>query len=113
MRSPILRKAWRMPIIVVLGATLGIAGFLSVEAVLASGATEASASAPTSVVSPRERVSRRERRERLAEIRAGAFRNCSEARAAGAAPVYYGDPGYGDHLDGDSDGIGCEPHRQR
>lgn len=37
-----------------------------------------------------------------------AFRNCSEARAAGAAPVYAGDPGYGAHLDRDGDGIGCE-----
>ncbi len=38
----------------------------------------------------------------------GAFRNCSEARAAGAAPVRRGDPGYGPHLDRDNDGIGCE-----
>lgn len=37
-----------------------------------------------------------------------AFRNCSEARAAGAAPVRRGDPGYGPHLDRDNDGIGCE-----
>lgn len=38
----------------------------------------------------------------------GAYRNCSAARAAGAAPVYAGDPGYGRHLDRDGDGIGCE-----
>ena len=37
-----------------------------------------------------------------------AFRNCAEARAAGAAPVRRGDPGYGPHLDRDNDGIGCE-----
>lgn len=36
------------------------------------------------------------------------FRNCAEARAAGAAPVRRGDPGYGPHLDRDRDGIGCE-----
>lgn len=36
------------------------------------------------------------------------FRNCSAARAAGAAPVRAGDPGYGRHLDRDGDGIGCE-----
>jgi hypothetical protein len=36
------------------------------------------------------------------------FRNCSEARAAGAAPVRAGDPGYGPHLDRDRDGVGCE-----
>jgi hypothetical protein len=38
----------------------------------------------------------------------GAYRNCTEARAAGAAPVYRGEPGYGLHLDRDNDGIGCE-----
>ena len=39
------------------------------------------------------------------------FRNCDEARAADAAPVHRGDPGYGLHLDRDNDGIGCEPYR--
>lgn len=39
---------------------------------------------------------------------AGAFRNCSAARAAGAAPVRRGEPGYGAHLDRDGDGVGCE-----
>lgn len=38
----------------------------------------------------------------------GAFRNCTAARAAGAAPVRVGDPGYGRHLDRDGDGVGCE-----
>lgn len=36
------------------------------------------------------------------------FANCSQARAAGAAPVREGDPGYGRHLDRDGDGVGCE-----
>lgn len=36
------------------------------------------------------------------------YQNCSAARAAGAAPVYAGEPGYGRHLDRDNDGIGCE-----
>lgn len=43
----------------------------------------------------------------------GAFRNCTEARAAGAAPVHRGDEGYGTHLDRDNDGVGCEPYRGR
>lgn len=43
----------------------------------------------------------------------GVFRNCTEARAAGAAPVRRGTPGYGPHLDRDGDGIGCEPYRGR
>lgn len=37
-----------------------------------------------------------------------AYANCAAARAAGAAPVYRGDPGYGPHLDRDNDGVGCE-----
>lgn len=41
------------------------------------------------------------------------FANCAAARAAGAAPVHRGDPGYGPHLDRDDDGIGCEPYRGR
>jgi hypothetical protein len=36
------------------------------------------------------------------------YKNCTAARAAGAAPVYAGSPGYGSHLDRDGDGIGCE-----
>ncbi|HSK91829.1 MAG TPA: excalibur calcium-binding domain-containing protein [Euzebyales bacterium] len=36
------------------------------------------------------------------------FDNCDAARAAGAAPVRRGDPGYGGHLDRDGDGVGCE-----
>ena len=38
----------------------------------------------------------------------GAYRNCTAARAAGAAPVRRGDSGYGTHLDRDGDGVGCE-----
>ena len=36
------------------------------------------------------------------------FRNCDAVRAAGAAPVHAGDPGYAGHLDRDGDGVGCE-----
>ena len=36
------------------------------------------------------------------------YQNCAAARAAGAAPVHVGDPGYGRHLDRDGDGVGCE-----
>ncbi|MCQ6269084.1 excalibur calcium-binding domain-containing protein [Pseudarthrobacter sp. R1] len=39
---------------------------------------------------------------------AAPFANCAAARAAGAAPVYAGTPGYGTHLDRDRDGIGCD-----
>lgn len=36
------------------------------------------------------------------------YRSCAEARAAGAAPLKAGDPGYGRHLDRDGDGVACE-----
>ncbi|MEU6159039.1 excalibur calcium-binding domain-containing protein [Streptomyces sp. NPDC047130] len=36
------------------------------------------------------------------------YANCDEARAAGAAPVHRGEPGYGRHLDRDGDGVGCD-----
>lgn len=42
-----------------------------------------------------------------------AYRNCTEVRAAGAAPVKRGEPGYGPHLDRDNDGVGCEPYYGR
>jgi hypothetical protein len=36
------------------------------------------------------------------------YENCDAVRAAGAAPIRTGDPGYGSHLDRDGDGIACE-----
>ncbi|KSV66631.1 hypothetical protein N182_35015 [Sinorhizobium sp. GL2] len=41
------------------------------------------------------------------------YRNCAEARAAGAAPLYAGDPGYSSRLDRDSDGVACERWKGR
>jgi outer membrane biosynthesis protein TonB len=36
------------------------------------------------------------------------YKNCDAVRAAGAAPIYAGTPGYASHLDRDQDGIGCD-----
>lgn len=36
------------------------------------------------------------------------YANCDEARAAGAAPLRSGDPGYRPALDRDKDGVACE-----
>jgi hypothetical protein len=41
------------------------------------------------------------------------YSGCNAARAAGAAPIYRGQPGYREEMDGDGDGIACEPHRGR
>ncbi|MFB7716877.1 excalibur calcium-binding domain-containing protein [Nocardia sp. NPDC056100] len=36
------------------------------------------------------------------------YKSCAEAKAAGAAPLRRGDPGYSSRLDRDGDGIACE-----
>jgi len=56
------------------------------------------------------------RRQAASSASAGSgwsYRNCREARAAGVAPLYRGQPGYGSHMDGDNDGIACEPYHGR
>jgi hypothetical protein len=48
--------------------------------------------------------------EQAAEEEAGSsvyYENCTAVRAAGAAPIRRGDPGYARHLDRDGDGQGC------
>ncbi len=39
------------------------------------------------------------------------YRGCREVRAAAAAPLYRGQPGYREGMDGDGDGIACENYR--
>lgn len=41
------------------------------------------------------------------------YSGCKEVRAAGRAPLYAGQPGYRIEMDGDRDGIACEPFRGR
>jgi len=36
---------------------------------------------------------------------------CNDARTAGTFPIYAGEPGYRQAMDGDHDGIACEPYR--
>ncbi|MEO7692243.1 MAG: excalibur calcium-binding domain-containing protein [Sphingomonas sp.] len=36
------------------------------------------------------------------------YPNCTAARAAGAAPIHEGEPGYASRLDRDGDGVACE-----
>jgi len=40
------------------------------------------------------------------------YRNCNAACPAGAAPLYRGQPGYQPEMDGDGDGVACEPFRR-
>jgi hypothetical protein len=39
------------------------------------------------------------------------YAGCNEVRALGKDPLYRGDPGYRPGMDGDDDGIACEPLR--
>lgn len=39
------------------------------------------------------------------------YSGCREVRAAGAAPLHRGQPGYRAGLDGDNDGVACENYR--
>jgi hypothetical protein len=41
------------------------------------------------------------------------YSGCNEVRAAGKAPLLAGQPGYRVEMDGDGDGIACEPYRGR
>jgi Excalibur calcium-binding domain len=51
--------------------------------------------------------------ERENTPQAGAYYSgCDDARAAGVAPLYIDEPGYRSEMDGDNDGIACEPHRE-
>ncbi|MGV0109019.1 excalibur calcium-binding domain-containing protein [Arthrobacter sp. CP30] len=36
------------------------------------------------------------------------YANCAEVKAAGAAPISAGDPGFSPKFDGNGDGVGCE-----
>jgi len=38
------------------------------------------------------------------------YSGCDEVRAAGKAPLRAGEPGYRPEMDGDGDGIACEPY---
>jgi hypothetical protein len=40
------------------------------------------------------------------------YSGCNEVRAAGKAPLYAGQPGYSEDMDGDGDGIACEPYHR-
>ncbi|MBB3879616.1 excalibur calcium-binding domain-containing protein [Sphingomonas pseudosanguinis] len=38
------------------------------------------------------------------------YAGCDEVRAAGRAPLFSDQPGYRSEMDGDDDGVACEPH---
>ncbi|WP_235535228.1 thermonuclease family protein [Sphingomonas sp. Leaf339] len=73
------------------------------------GATKQLTSIPAS---PRRLSSRAAHPAPPATEAGWSYRNCGEARRAGATPLRRGQPGYGAHMDGDGDGVACEPFRR-
>lgn len=74
-----------------------------------AGAALLDATQPKFAAVPPRNTERPERAERAEG--SVFYRNCTAARASGAAPIYRGEPGYRPEMDGDSDGIACEPYR--
>lgn len=74
----------------------------------AAPTTTTTTEAPTTTTTTRTRPSTTPTQPTTTTTEAVSFRNCSEARAAGALPLREGDPGYGPHLDRDGDGRACE-----
>ncbi|WP_369009534.1 excalibur calcium-binding domain-containing protein [Escherichia coli] len=60
--------------------------------------------------SPRDRLAASNRPVVQSTTSGWSYRNCTDARRAGAAPLRRGTPGYGVHMDGDGDGVACEPY---
>ncbi len=113
-------RTWAPPIS--MGVIIGAGAFMLAERIEPAAATPSPAPAVRSerVERPRLEPATLERREasplRLEAPRSTpsrAFSNCDAARAAGAAPIRAGEPGFGAHLDADGDGIGCEPYYGR
>lgn len=57
-----------------------------------------------------QKVAEQQQIQQFAQAPAGNvyYENCTAVRAAGAAPIRIGEPGYSRKLDRDGDGIGCE-----
>lgn len=75
-------------------------------ATIANIAEDQSATRPARITASRK--SRARPMPARHKARQSYFSSCREARAAGAAPMRRGDPGYAPRLDRDGDGIACE-----
>jgi Excalibur calcium-binding domain len=94
-------------------------------AVVATTGAEVVPAAPAAGSAPRTRAGKRARSRSARPHRAVPaaarvpvrrapeihFAGCNAVRAAGLAPLYRGQPGYRAGMDGDDDGIACEPYR--
>jgi len=89
-----LRSLAQWASLVVAGFAAGALTFLVIDALAAEGGVPL---APSSGSSATHRF----------------FNSCTEAEAAGAAPIQRGERGYAFHLDADNDGVACEPRPER
>lgn len=79
-------------------------------AVVGVGSTMTTLPERTEVVSAVSDVAVAAGMKRAREPQAGDhWGGCYAARAAGTAPIYRGEPGYSERMDGDHDGVACEP----
>jgi hypothetical protein len=89
-----------------------LVGGISLGAVLGIGSLAATPGGRAAVATSANNLAITMGWKRQREPQAGDFwGGCNDARAAGTAPIYRGEPGYRPEMDGDSDGIACEPHR--
>ena len=62
-------------------------------------------------LAPAELTQSPEERAQAQQVMASVtYKGCDEVRAFGRAPLHYGNPGYRTHMDGDRDGLACEPY---
>lgn len=67
--------------------------------------------APTTTKAPKPKTTKKPKPKATttkAEAEDVYYANCAAVRAAGAAPIREGDPGYSRKLDRDGDGVACE-----
>ena len=79
---------------------IGVAAFIWV--VIGAPGLEAITPAPDPIAAEQA-----EKRERSVY-----YPGCDAVRAAGLDPLYAGQPGYREEMDGDGDGVACEPYRR-
>ena len=94
------------------GRTLAVAGLFGLLAGAGSIAVSADGRARIAAVAKPVAVGLGFMRARAPQV-GDYWSGCGAARAAGSAPIYLGEPGYRDEMDGDDDGVACEPYHGR
>jgi len=95
-----------------MSVTSFLIGGVSLGAVVAVGSLAATPEGRAAVATTANNLAIATGWKRAREPQAGDYwGGCNDARAAGTAPIYQGEPGYRPEIDGDSDGIACEPYR--